>query len=94
MFLLFYRYVIWLYKFVLGEFNWNNVYLRAANGLTPLSKLVNCKSRLISILKNQISFEIYFILIQFCLQIMTRYKIEVVFLILDVNYIVKITRYW
>jgi hypothetical protein len=79
MFLLFYQYVIWLYKFLLGVFYQTDVYLRAANGLTPLSKLDNCKNRLISILKNQILLKIYFILIQFCLQIMTRYKIEVVF---------------
>lgn len=76
MFLLFYKYLISLYRFVLGELDYNNTYLWAVNGLTPLSKLDNCKYRLISILKNQKALKIFFILIQFCLQIlMTRHKI-------------------
>lgn len=45
-----------------GELDYDNAYLCAINGLTPLSKLDNCKNRLISILKNQMSLIIFFIL--------------------------------
>lgn len=49
--LLFHNSLISLYRFILGALDYNNTYLGAINGLTPLSKIDNCKYRLISIKK-------------------------------------------